>query len=190
MGASYTLTSLAHSLSKSESTFFQGLLHPLTGLDHLLAMILIGLCIGIYTQRYLTSIATILASLTIGMTFVGFYPIQELAIETGVICSLLALGLSIMQKLRLSQGCFLIFACTFALFHGFAHIADQSANGQLDLIIKIPYMIGVIVCTGGLLTLGLSLSKLHKYSLPSYSKITGILTISFGGILLAQLISK
>lgn len=186
----YSLTSLAHSPDKLEATFFQGLMHPITGLDHLLAMILIGLCIGVYTHKHLINTASFLVSLLVGMFMISFFNIPEFLIEIGVIGSLLTLGYLVTHKFRLSENLFVLCACAFALFHGFAHVVDHGSYTHSDLLANAPYITGVTICTGVLLTFGLCLSRLSRYDLPSYSKLTGILTISFGGILLAQLISK
>lgn len=153
-------------------------------------MILIGLSVGVYTQKHLINIASFLISLVVGMLMVSFFHIPEFLIEIGVISSLLALGYLVTQKFRLPEYLFAICTCAFALFHGFAHAADHGSYTHSNLIANIPYISGIIICTGMLLTFGLWLSRLNRYDLPSYSKITGILTISFGGIMLAQLISR
>ncbi|MBL8448264.1 MAG: HupE/UreJ family protein [Zoogloeaceae bacterium] len=102
-----------------------GLLHPLLGWDHLLAM----LAVGLYTAR--TSAApwrmpvTFVAAMLAG-TGLGAAGIVWPGVETGVAASVLVLGLMVAATMRLPGALPLV--VLFALCHGAAHGVEMPAD--------------------------------------------------------------
>jgi urease accessory protein len=111
---------LAHT-GHAGSSFAAGLLHPLTGVDHLLAMLMVGLWAGIAFRRQwwicpAAFVCFMLAGFGYGAAG-GVLPFAELLI----IASLAVLSMSLVLKFRPSLGVAAPMVALFAVGHGFAH---------------------------------------------------------------------
>ena len=151
-----------------------GLLHPLGGLDHVLAMLAIGIWAALHSRRM--QLATFLTALLAGFTL-GNTGISLPAVETGIALSVLLLGLLIIGAARLPNGVALALTATFALFHGYAHGAE--ASGDL-----LTFAFGFILSSlalhlvGGLATYGL------QQRIPVLARAVGGLIAASGAALL------
>jgi hypothetical protein len=75
------------------ASFQQGFLHPVTGVDHLVAMVAVGLLSGILGGRAVVTVpALFVALLLVGGVF-GFYAIELVGVESWILGSLLLLGI-------------------------------------------------------------------------------------------------
>jgi urease accessory protein len=112
--------------------FGDGFVHPLTGLDHLLAMVAVGLLAVRIGGRALWAMpAAFLASMLLGSGLaVAGIPLP--AVEGVVAFSVLALGLllAVPKSVPWSLGA----ACVilFAAFHGYAHASEMVAGGAFS----------------------------------------------------------
>ena len=99
--------------------FFDGFVHPFTGLDHLLAM----LAVGMWSARQ--SHAKWLPATFIGMLLVGVLTgVAGLTIpglETGIALTVVLMGILIAVAARLPAGVAAMMVGVFALLHGNAH---------------------------------------------------------------------
>lgn len=98
-----------------------GLAHPFSGLDHLLAMVAVGLWAAQKGVRALWALpATFVSILALGggMGVMGF---ALPGIEAGIALSVLVLGLLIALRSRWSLSLACVTVGFFALFHGVAH---------------------------------------------------------------------
>jgi urease accessory protein len=132
--------------------FNGGFLHPLTGWDHLLAMIAVGVWAAQLggRARWVVPSAFIVA-MAIGAAFaqnVAALP----AVEHGIAASLLVLGLLIASAVRLPVGAGVAVTALFALFHGSAHGAEMSTNSN-----AASYTLGFAVATALLHATGFAL---------------------------------
>lgn len=140
----------AHPFHPIGPGFVAGFVHPFAGLDHLLAMVAVGLWSAQFGGRWLwtiplTFIAAMLAGGVLG--FAGLtLPLQEPMIAASV----LALGLLIVLRIRLRTAGLLLVA-GFALFHGIAHGAELPATAT-----AVPYAAGFLLTTALLHLLGLA----------------------------------
>ncbi len=110
--------------------FAAGLLHPLTGLDHLLAMLMVGLWAGIAFPRHwwlcpAAFMIFMLAGFTYG-TGGGGLPIAEMLIVASVVGLGLALAADMRPPLALSASV----VALFAIGHGFAHGSEMAAGAD------------------------------------------------------------
>lgn len=118
-------TALAHS-GHDISGLSAGFVHPFRGLDHLLAMIVIGLWTvqnGGWKIGLLP--ATFMLMMTIGAKCALMYPHLPL-IETGIAASVLTLGIITALSLKLSVRLSVAITALFGLFHGYAHGLEMS----------------------------------------------------------------
>ena len=152
----YPLPSLAHSIM-GKVGFYDGLSHPVLGLDHLLAMISVGIIsaqIGGKTIWTVPSIFVIL--MTVGGLF-GFLLIVEefYFVEIGIVFSVILLGIGISIESKIPTKLIMVFVATFGLFHGIAHGLEIPAAAS-----PILFITGFISGTTTLHLLGVAIGHL------------------------------
>jgi len=117
---------LAHEgASLPYGSFLAGLTHPVLGLDHLLAMVSVGVVSAQIGGRAVwtvpcTFVLVMLFGGVLGWSFAGFG-----AVETGIAISVLALGCAIAADKKLSVSLVMTAVGFFAIFHGYAHGAEM-----------------------------------------------------------------
>jgi urease accessory protein len=161
-----TLPLLAHAHpGHAEAGMLSGLLHPLTGLDHLLALLAIGI---LSTQHALQRSthwpiawkvpALFIASMTIGAfgaTSLGSITVIERIIVPSVIMLGLAIAAAWQFKSQLSKTIAALVMCVFALAHGYAH-------GNETTHVGVEYLSGMLLATSGLCLCGMGIGLLSK----------------------------
>ncbi len=120
-GLLFTPAVFAHTFGAHGAGFADGLAHPFFGLDHMLAMIAVGLWAaqlgGSAMWRVPTAFVTAMA---VGAILAN--PAMDVSwLETAIAASVLGFGLMLAFRLRLSSALGLLVVSGFALFHGFAH---------------------------------------------------------------------
>ncbi len=152
---------LAHpSLTHHVDGFMAGVSHPLTGLDHLLAMLSVGLWASQKGGRalWIWPAAFVLAMIAGGV--MGMAGIGLPLVEPAIIASLLVLGVAIAATLMLPTAAGVALIALFGLFHGNAHGLEAPGNGA-GL-----YALGFVLSTVTLhvmgLALGLSAQKMQR----------------------------
>ena len=169
------LPAAAHPGHGPMSGFATGMLHPLSGIDHLLAMIAVGLWAGLCGGRRTwlwpaTFVSSMVAGGAIGMSAVVAIPI-----EPAILASVVVLGLATALSLRapLFLGGLLIAA--FGLAHGYAHGTEMphTAHG-------LGFAAGFTMATAGLHVMGvLAAGGLRRLRLDFVARFAG------GGIVIA-----
>lgn len=118
---------LAHQ-GHGEHGLLAGWQHPFAGLDHLLAMLAIGVWAALQSRVMKLAIpATFLAALLVGY-LLGTHHIELPQMEIGISLSVLLLGLLVASSARLPAAMALVLAASFALFHGNAHGVEASGS--------------------------------------------------------------
>lgn len=131
-----------------------GLAHPLGGLDHLLAMLAVGLFAARQPgdARWMLPTGFVLAMLAgAALSAAG---IALPAVEAAIATSVLVLGVLIARLASLPLTAALPLVATFALFHGHAHHAEMGAGPALA------YTLGFALATAALHLAGLGLARL------------------------------
>ena len=149
---------LAHDQQGQARGFLTGFLHPLSGLDHVLAMIAVGLW-----GAQLGAPAIWLLPVTFPMVmavggFLGLVGIPLPGVEIGIALSALLLGLMVAGEAKPSLTIAAAIVAFFAVFHGHAHGTELPA-GQSGLA----YSIGFVVATGCLHATGIAIGLVHKW---------------------------
>jgi urease accessory protein len=142
----------AHSTSQVIGGFGAGFLHPLTGFDHLLAMVAVGLW-GAFLGRPLLFVLPIVFPTVMAIGGVmGMLHIPLPPVELGIAASVLFLGAAIALRVRLPLWAAALAVGFFAIFHGYAH-------GQELPVAADPtgYSVGFVMATGLLHVLGIGL---------------------------------
>ncbi|MCB5187143.1 HupE/UreJ family protein [Methylobacillus caricis] len=150
----FSSLAMAHPGHEVQSTY-AGFMHPLTGLDHLLVMLAVGLWAGkiggnARWQLPLTFVLVMAAGAVSGM---GGYVIS--GVETAIAASVMALGVLLVISLPLSRGLQIGLVALFAMFHGMAHGTELAVQNGMAV------MLGMLVATALLHAAGLMLSSLR-----------------------------
>jgi urease accessory protein len=159
----------AHLLDASGAGWVQGFEHPFSGLDHILAMVAVGVWAAQTGRPSLWVLPVVfpLAMAVGGMMGVAGLPVP--GIEAGIAASVLILGLLIAFQAKPPLALSVILVALFAVFHGHAHGTElpQAAS-------PILYGLGFVVATAILHLIGLSIGYVMR--LPK-----GMLAIRIGG---------
>lgn len=146
----------AHPFATHGAGFAAGLTHPFLGLDHLLAMLGVGIWATQIARRQQRMHAVWIAPLAfvVVMTLTAMAAIAGLAlpaVEAGLAASVLVLGLLITVGLGLSlrAGAFLV--ALFAAFHGHAHGVEMPYGAAM-----VGYGAGFALATAALHALGVA----------------------------------
>lgn len=142
----------AHTFGAHAAGFAEGMVHPFLGLDHLLAMLAVGLWAGRLGGAALWRVPTaFLSAMAAGAGLAGL-GLGVAGVELGVAASVLALGLLLVFAPRWSSRAAALTVGFFALFHGYAHGLEMPQAAAPDA-----YGLGFLAATACLHGLGLGL---------------------------------
>ena len=135
-----------------------GLLHPLTGLDHLVAMVAVGIWgaqLGGAAIWVLPIVFPLVMALgaVVGILKIGL-PVPELVIAL----SALVLGLAVALRVRAPFVLAAAVVAVFAIFHGHAHGAELPSAAN-----PLAYGCGFVVATGLLHAFGITIGALARW---------------------------
>ncbi|MFT4172646.1 MAG: HupE/UreJ family protein [Rhodocyclaceae bacterium] len=100
--------------------FPEGFAHPFTGIDHLAAMVAVGVWSAMTTRRAWTAPVSFASLLLVG-ALMGIGGVALPAVEPMIAASLLVLGLLVAARVRMPLSAGAMLVGVFALFHGLAH---------------------------------------------------------------------
>ena len=122
LGSSTALAHPGHAgHSNPQGGLVAGLMHPLLGFDHLLAMVTVGLLSAQLSGRAIWAIpASFLTCMVIGGV-AGMSGMKVPAVEYGVAASIVLLGLAVALNLKLAIVVPVLFVGAFGFIHGQAH---------------------------------------------------------------------
>lgn len=105
----------------AQSSFLSGLLHPLTGMDHLAAMLMVGLWAGLTWGRHAWALPAAFIGFMLAGFAMGLAGIALPMTESLIAASLVVLGLALSFAVRAPLGGAIVLVGLFALAHGNAH---------------------------------------------------------------------
>lgn len=147
---------LAHSGAGHLGGFAAGLAHPLLGLDHLLAMLGVGLWASrLGMQGRPRALWAVPLAFVAAMALGGGAALAGLAlpgVELGIAGSVLLLGLLVAAPFLVPTGAAMALVAAFALFHGHAHGLEMPAAAQ-----PAAYAAGFLAATAALHAAGVAL---------------------------------
>lgn len=148
----------AHVEQGQAAGFLTGLKHPWSGLDHVLAMIAVGLWgaqLGNPALWLLPVTFPMMMSLGAVMGLIGMgLP----GVEVGIALSALLLGGMVMGEVRPKLAVAVLLVGFFAVFHGHAH-GTELPPGQSGLL----YSMGFVIATGCLHGMGIGIGLVHRW---------------------------
>lgn len=135
-----------------------GLKHPVSGLDHVVAMVAVGLWGAQLGPPAVWTLPVVFPVVMALGGMLGLMGVPLPGVEIGIALSALVLGGMVMGEVKPSLVVTAIIVGVFAVFHGHAHGAElpEGASG-------VTYSLGFVIATGLLHAAGIAFGLLHKW---------------------------
>lgn len=179
--AALSLPALAHAHSGDGLVFncASGILHPLHGLDHLAAVIAVGVWATQLGGRARWSIPAVFIGMMAFGAVLGANGFSLPGLEPMIAASVLAVGGLIATAIRLPGEVNSGLVGMFALLHGVAHGAEIPAGAT-----ALSYGVGFMIATAALLLVGVALGTVSLRRPPLFSRGLGAACAATGFALL------
>lgn len=115
-----------------------GFTHPFTGVDHLLAMVGVGLWASLLSAKRPAAAYLVPSAFVVMMLLgaaAGFAGIKLPLVEAGIAVSVLVLGALVVGAVRMPVAAAMAVVGLFAVFHGYAHALEAPAVGTGGFIL-------------------------------------------------------
>ena len=157
LAALWTQAALGHGLQGEAEGFLTGLLHPLSGADHVLAMIAVGLW-GAQLGAPAVWVLPVAFPLVMTMgAMLGFLGVSIPGVEYGIAASAIVLGTEVAFEVRPALVIAALLVGCFAIFHGHAH-GTELPPGRSALL----YSMGFVIATGCLHAVGIGIGTVYR----------------------------
>ncbi|MGF1455083.1 MAG: HupE/UreJ family protein [Alphaproteobacteria bacterium] len=181
LAAGLPATALAHEEVAVGAGLVNGLLHPVLGPDHLIAMVAVGLW-GAQLGAPLIWALPIAFPLMMAVGGVlGVIGVDVPSVEVGIAASALVLGLFVLSAFRAPVWLAVVVVSVFAIFHGHAHGSELPHTAS-----PLAYGIGFVTSTGLLHLAGILIGLLNGVGSvgPAVVRACGGVVAALGGYFL------
>ncbi len=148
----------AHADAHPGAGFMAGFLHPISGLDHVVAMVAVGLWGAVLGPPALRVLPVAFPMVMAFGGLLGLLWVQIPGVEIGIAVSGLAMGLMVLFELRPPLWLAALIVAAFAVFHGHAHGAALPAGSNALL-----YSLAFVTATGLLHLAGILLGETRRW---------------------------
>jgi urease accessory protein len=149
---------LLHVEGSPAGGFFSGVLHPISGLDHVLAMVAVGVW---GSQLGNPAIWVLPVAFPMVMAFggmIGLLGLKLPGVETGIAFSAVALGAAVIAEAKPPLWLAACLVGFFAIFHGHAHGVELPPGAN-----ALFYSLGFVISTGCLHAAGIAMGLIHRW---------------------------
>jgi urease accessory protein len=175
---------LAHTGVSATHDLAHGFLHPLSGLDHMLAMIAVGLYAAHLGGRSLWVLPAAFVGAMLAGGVIGYSGVELPMVEPAIALSVIAMGAAIALGVRLPTLAAGALVALFAVAHGHAHGSEGGALGSF-----VPYAAGFVAATVLLhavgIGAGLGLNRLGTLPATVMKRTAGVAGVVAGIVILA-----
>ena len=170
-------TASAHQEKGTVWGFTSGFIHPLTGLDHITAMVAVGLWGAFLRAPAMWVLPVVFPVVMAFGGALGVLGVPLPGVETGIALSSVILGIMVAFAVRPPLWVAALIVGTFAIFHGHAHGAEmpKAANAAT-------YAIGFVIATGLLHLCGIAFGLLLRWPWGRRLVCAGGFAISLVGV--------
>lgn len=182
MLAACSNAAVAHPLQDDGAAFLAGLSHPFVGVDHLLAMVAVGMWAACLARRAGWWVPSVFVFAMLGGGVLGLLGWSPPAVEPLVAASVLTLGLLIASQLGPPPGVAVALVAFFGVFHGLAHAAELPPD-----LSALGYAAGFSLSTAGLLLIGF-VAGARMAARPPIARLAGLPVAFAGCVLVARAI--
>jgi urease accessory protein len=161
--------------------FGAGLFHPFSGVDHMLAMLTVGLWAATLGGSAAWRVPTAFVAMLVTGALLGLGGVQLPLVESFIAASVLVLGLAVTLAWRVPAAAGIALVGLFALFHGHAHGAEVPAAAAGTL-----YVLGMTLASVALHLTGFGIGHALRQR-PWLLRSGGALVAGAGAWLVATL---
>lgn len=180
------MNAYAHAETGVAGGLSSGLMHPVTGVDHMIAMVAVGIW-GAQLGRpaiWILPIAFPVVMAFGGLLGLSGLPIPATLIELGIALSAVVLGLLVAFRLQVPLWSAAAIVSFFALCHGHAHGTELPSAAN-----ALAYGVGFVIATGLLHLCGILLGELTRFSKgETIIRLIGALIAVLGLVFLSAII--
>lgn len=146
------VAALAHMGAGDTHGVLHGFMHPITGPDHVLAMVAVGVLAALLGGRAIWLVPTSFVAMAAVGGALGMQGVPVPFVEFGISASVVLLGLAIALQAKLPLGWAAGFVGLFGLYRGYAHGAEMPADAS-----GLAYGAGFLAATAMLHIAGIGL---------------------------------
>jgi urease accessory protein len=151
------VSNLVYAHGVNDGGFMSGFSHPVLGLDHLLAMLSVGILSLQMGGRSIWMVPTTFVLVMLLGGVLGMQDVHLFSVELGIAISVFVLGIAIAIDKKLSPVVAMIFVSFFAIFHGHAHGTEMPYLSK-----PVFYASGFIVGTACIHIMGVLMGVIAK----------------------------
>lgn len=138
--------------------FLTGLAHPVSGLDHVVAMVAVGLWGAQLGRPALWLLPVAFPLVMAGGAFLALVGLGLPQVEAGIAVSGVVLGAMVLMQAEVALPVALLVVSVFAIFHGHAHGTELPADQS-----GLAYSAGFVLATGALHAAGIAIGAVHAW---------------------------
>jgi urease accessory protein len=149
----FPVTAFAHTGAGDASGLYHGFMHPVGGLDHVLAMVSVGFLAYVLGGRALWLVPAAFVAMMAAGGFLGMSGFELPYVELGIALSIIVIGMLAAVGPKMPVAAAMALVGGFAIFHGFAHGAEmpQDASGLsyglgFMLATALLHAAGIVAC--------------------------------------------
>ena len=166
-------TAGAHTGSGAVGGFVSGFSHPIGGLDHIVAMVAVGLWGAFLCGRAMWTLPVVFPVIMAFGGAGGVLGIPLPGVESGIALSGIVLGLMVTFAVKPPLWVAAVLVGFFAVFHGHAHGTELPTAAN-----PLTYAVGFVICTGLLHLVGIAFGLLVRWP-------WGRIAVRAGGVAIA-----
>jgi urease accessory protein len=149
--AALAVPALAHTGHAPVFGFASGFLHPLMGVDHVLAMVAVGMLAALLGGRALWLVpGSFVGAMLLGGAL-GLSGVALPLVEAAILASVVVLGIAVASGRRMPVSAAMALVAAFAVFHGHAHGTEMPAAAS-----ALSYALGFVSATALLHAFGIA----------------------------------
>jgi urease accessory protein len=147
----------AHTGTGLAGGFVSGFLHPLSGFDHMLAMVSVGIWGAFLGRPLIYVLPVVFPAMMVAGAIMGMFSVQAPPVELVIALSVLVLGGCIALSIRAPVWAASLVVAVFAIFHGYAHGKELPSAAD-----PVSYSAGFVLVTGLLHVSGICFGTLNN----------------------------
>lgn len=152
------LQAQAHTDAVTAQGWLAGVLHPVTGIDHLLAMVAVGIWGAALGAPLVWMLPLAFPLLMVAGGILGIAGVPVPFVEAGIALSVLMLGTAILAQWRAPIAVAVALVAFFGVLHGHAHGTELP-----DATSPAAYSAGFVLSTGLLHLAGIAIGELRRW---------------------------
>jgi urease accessory protein len=152
------LAAFAHAEQSHGGGFVAGFLHPITGPDHVAAMVAVGLWGAVLGPPAIWLLPVAFPMVMAFGGLLGLLGVPIPGVEIGIAASGLVLGLMVLFEVRAPLWLAALIVAAFAVFHGHAHGSELPAGSNALL-----YSLAFVLSTGLLHLMGILVGETRRW---------------------------